>query len=107
MGMEVLNKNILACSAIHETISGEVSHPTLDLLDQTFFLPLSFILSLPPPILQQINNRSLRLGHNRRKDLRDHMGKSCADVLSLLAACLNSCPSNPDLHTRVSMNSDL
>ena len=35
------------------------------------------------------------------------MGKSCADVLSLLAACLNSCPSNPDLHTRVSMTSDL
>ena len=54
MGMEVLNKNILACSAIHETISGttsEESHPTLDLLDQTFFLPLS---SNPPTDQQSV-----------------------------------------------------
>ena len=51
VGMEVLNKNILACSAIHETISGEVSHPTLDLLDQTFFLPLS---SYPPTDQQSV-----------------------------------------------------
>ena len=49
----------------------------------------------------QINNRSLHLGQNRRRELRDDFGSHCADILSLLAACLSSHPGNTEIMTRV------
>ena len=49
----------------------------------------------------QINNRSLHLGQNRRKELKKLLGVSCLTVLQLLVACLQSCASNTDILTRV------
>ena len=61
------------------------------------FLTFSLSLSLSA----QINNRSLHLGHNRRKELKKLLGVNCLTVLQLLVACLQSCGSNTDILTRV------
>lgn len=58
---------------------------------------LDILIVLP----EEINNRSLRLGHNRRRELRDLLGKGCPSVLQFLVACLSSCPGNTEMLTRV------
>lgn len=50
----------------------------------------------------QINNRSLHLGQNRRRELCEEFGRHTSVVLELLDACLKQVPGNVDIMTRVS-----
>ena len=69
----------------------------------SYLLCFSIILSclIPLRMCVQINNRSLHLGHNRRKELKKLLGGDCLTVLQLLVACLQSFANNPDILTRV------
>lgn len=49
----------------------------------------------------EVGNRSLRLGQNRRREWRCQLGDSSMEVLTLLQACLSSCPGNNDISTKV------
>ncbi len=48
-----------------------------------------------------MNNRHLHLGQNRRRQLTELLSNSSSQVLSVLSACLSSCPGNEDIVTRV------
>lgn len=59
-----------------------------------------FISSLS---ISQINNRSLHLGQNRRRELKKFLGSDCLTVLQLLVACLSSCSNSFEILTRVNL----
>lgn len=78
------------------------------LLDVLIVLPeevCKYVIILNNYYSLQMNNRSLHLGQNRRRELRDYFGSHCADILSLLAACLSSHPGNTEIMTRVMSHS--
>ena len=49
----------------------------------------------------QVSNRSLRLGSNRRTELRKLLGAQSGKVLQVLATCLSHWPDNQDFQAKV------